>query len=76
MVSGRRDAVGSFVRAQAIARDEDLAFIHPYDDPKVIAGQGTVALELLEDVPDVDTIGRANRRRRIDLRHCNRRQGA
>jgi threonine dehydratase len=46
----------SFKRAQAIARDEDLTFIHPYDDPKVIAGQGTVALELLEDVPDVDTL--------------------
>ncbi len=46
----------AFVRAQAIARDEDLTFIHPYDDPKVIAGQGTVALELLEDVPDVDTL--------------------
>ena len=46
----------SFKRAQTIARDEDLAFIHPYDDAQVIAGQGTVALELLEDVPNVDTL--------------------
>jgi threonine dehydratase len=30
--------------------------VHPYDDPRVIAGQGTAALELLEDVPDLDAI--------------------
>ena len=45
-----------FTRAQKIANAENLTFIHPYDDPIVIAGQGTVALELLEDVPDVDTL--------------------
>lgn len=45
-----------FTRAQKIASAENLTFIHPYDDPIVIAGQGTVALELLEDVPDVDTL--------------------
>ncbi|HET8593574.1 MAG TPA: pyridoxal-phosphate dependent enzyme [Solirubrobacterales bacterium] len=32
---------------------ENLAFIHPYDDPAVIAGQGTIGLELLEQVPDL-----------------------
>ena len=31
-------------------------FIHPYDDPVVIAGQGTAALELLEEVPDIDAV--------------------
>jgi threonine dehydratase len=31
-------------------------FIHPYDDPVVIAGQGTAALELLEEVPDLDAV--------------------
>jgi threonine dehydratase len=46
----------SYERARAIARDDHLAFIHPYDDPAVIAGQGTVALELLEDVPDLDAL--------------------
>ena len=46
----------SFERACAIAADEGLTFIHPYDDPVVIAGQGTVALELLEDALDVDTL--------------------
>ncbi len=46
---------------EAMARGRQLAaegrtFIHPYDDPLVIAGQGTVALELLEDHPDLDAI--------------------
>ncbi|MBU6444615.1 MAG: threonine ammonia-lyase [Alphaproteobacteria bacterium] len=43
-------------KARALAAEENLAFVHPYDDPKIIAGQGTVALELLADVPDVDTL--------------------
>jgi threonine dehydratase len=42
--------------ARAIAEREGLVFIHPYDDAKVIAGQGTVALEMLEDVPDLDAL--------------------
>jgi threonine dehydratase len=33
-----------------------MVLIHPYDDPKVIAGQGTIALEMLEAVPDLDTL--------------------
>lgn len=33
-----------------------LVFIHPFDDPKVIAGQGTVALEMLRDAPEIDTL--------------------
>lgn len=31
-------------------------FVHPFDDPKVIAGQGTIGLEILEDMPDVDAV--------------------
>jgi threonine dehydratase len=46
----------SYARARAIEAEENLTFIHPYDDPLIIAGQGTVALELLEDAPDVDTL--------------------
>jgi threonine dehydratase len=34
----------------------DRAFIHPVSDPAVIAGNGTIGLEILEDLPDVDTI--------------------
>lgn len=35
---------------------EGYIFIHPYDDPEVIAGQGTLGLEILEDLPEVDTV--------------------
>jgi threonine dehydratase len=44
------------VRAQEIAKAENLAFVHPYDDPLVIAGQGTAALEFLAQCPDIDTL--------------------
>src|SRR4029450_10706453 len=44
------------VRAETIARERGLTFVHPYDDPLVIAGQGTIALEMLEDVPDLDAL--------------------
>lgn len=43
-------------RARQIAADEQLVFVHPYDDPKVMAGQGTIAIEMLEDQPDLDQI--------------------
>ncbi|MEA2271775.1 MAG: threonine dehydratase [Solirubrobacteraceae bacterium] len=39
--------------ARERAREAGLAFVHPFDDPDVIAGQGTIGLELLEDVPDL-----------------------
>ncbi len=42
--------------AHAIAEAEGRVFIHPYDDPAVMAGQGTVALELLEDAPGLETL--------------------
>ncbi|NWN83238.1 MAG: pyridoxal-phosphate dependent enzyme, partial [Halomonas sp.] len=34
----------------------DLVFVHPYDDERIIAGQGTIALEMLEDAPDLDAL--------------------
>jgi threo-3-hydroxy-L-aspartate ammonia-lyase len=43
-------------RAEAIARDEGLQMIPPYDHPDVVAGQGTVGLEILEQRPDVRMI--------------------
>ena len=46
----------SAAHAWALAETAHLVFIHPYDDPAVIAGQGTLALELLEDAPDLDTL--------------------
>jgi threonine dehydratase len=42
------------VRARELAEREGLTFVHPFDDPAVIAGQGTVALEMLEAVPGLD----------------------
>ncbi|WP_298214667.1 threonine ammonia-lyase [Acidocella sp.] len=42
--------------ARRLEREEGLVFIHPYDDPAVMAGQGTMALEMLEDVPDLDAL--------------------
>ena len=44
------------VRAERLAQERNLTWVHPYDDPHVIAGQGTVALEMLEDVPDLDVL--------------------
>lgn len=46
----------SQVKAEAIAAEEGLVLVHPYDDPAIIAGQGTCGLEMLEDVPDLDCI--------------------
>ena len=42
--------------ARLRARRDDLVFVHPYEDERVIAGQGTVGLEMLEQVPDLDTL--------------------
>jgi len=42
--------------ALELAAREHLVFVHPYEDPLVIAGQGTVALEMLEAVPDLDIL--------------------
>jgi len=42
--------------AEAICQARQLVFVHPFNDPDVIAGQGTVALEMLEDAPDLDAL--------------------
>ena len=42
--------------ALTIAARDDLTFVHPYDDEYIIAGQGTVALEMLEEHPDLDCL--------------------
>jgi len=39
-----------------LAEREQLVFVHPYDDEAIIAGQGTVGLEMLEQVPEIDTL--------------------
>ena len=42
--------------AQAQAQTDDLTYIHPFADARVMAGQGTLALEILADLPEVDTL--------------------
>jgi threonine dehydratase len=42
--------------ARDLCSDRGLTLVHPYDEPFVMAGQGTAALELLEDVPDLDVV--------------------
>lgn len=42
--------------ALAFAKETGAAYVHPFSDPLVVAGQGTLALEILEDMPDCDTI--------------------
>jgi threonine dehydratase len=44
------------LRAEAIASERKLAWVHPYDDRQVIAGQGTIALEMLEEAGDLDVL--------------------
>lgn len=50
----------TFEAASAHARqlegEQSLTFVHPFDEPDIIAGQGTVALEMLEDAPEIDTL--------------------
>jgi threonine dehydratase len=42
--------------ARKLAAERDLVFIHPYDDPAIIAGQGTIGLEMLADVPELEVL--------------------
>ena len=44
------------IAADEIAKAEGLTLVHPYDDPFIIAGQGTIGLELFQDFPDLDMV--------------------
>jgi threonine dehydratase len=46
----------AFERLHELEAETGRVFVHPFDDPVVLAGAGTVGLEILEDVPEVDTI--------------------
>ena len=69
--ANKREAIGSLgaeirivgqsqdeaeVEARRLVTDEGLALVHPFDDPLVIAGQGTIGIEILEDRPEVGTV--------------------
>jgi threonine dehydratase len=46
----------AYARAVEIQRDNGAAFVHPFDDPLVISGQGSVGLEIMDDNPEISTI--------------------
>ena len=55
VISGKTlEEAGEFAKAHGQAHD--MTMIHPYDDPLIIAGQGTIALEMLDAVPQLDTL--------------------
>lgn len=50
------DPTQVFERLEAVVRETGRLLVHPFDDPLVMAGQGTVGLEILEDAPDTEVI--------------------
>lgn len=46
----------AYAHAIAYSKEKDKRFVHPFEDEKVMAGQGTVAIEMLEEIPDLDVI--------------------
>lgn len=54
MVPGVYD--DAYERAIRLRDEEGYTFVHPFDEPKVIAGQGTIGLEILEEMPDVEAV--------------------
>jgi threonine dehydratase len=50
------DVFRAFERALELAEDEGREFVHPFDDPDIVAGQGTVGLEILDELDDLDAV--------------------
>jgi threonine dehydratase len=50
------DPSEAFERLEEVLRDTGRTLVHPFDDPAVMAGQGTVGLEIMDDVPEVDVV--------------------
>jgi threonine dehydratase len=50
------DIPAAFERLEQLREETGRTLVHPYDDPLVMAGQGTVGLEILDDLPDVDVV--------------------
>lgn len=50
------DMAGAFQKLEEVRQERGLVFVHPFDDDRTIAGQGTVGIEILEDLPDVETV--------------------
>jgi threonine dehydratase len=56
VVLAGQDYDGSEIKAWEIAKEEERTYVHAFDDPLIWAGQGTVALEMLQDVPTLDNL--------------------
>src|ERR1700682_208942 len=56
VVAAGRNYSGAYLEALAAQQDGGATFVHAYDDPDVVAGQGTIATELLSDLEDFDTV--------------------
>lgn len=56
MVLAGNNLTEAYQHAQRIVEREGMTLIHPYDDPYIIAGQGTIGLEIMEDVPGAEHI--------------------
>ena len=56
VVPAGRNYSGAYTEALSAQRESGATFVHAYDDPDVIAGQGTIAIELLRDLEDFDTV--------------------
>jgi threonine dehydratase len=50
------DVLSVLGRAQQLAAEQGATFIHPFDDPAIIAGHGTIGLEIMEDLPEARTV--------------------
>jgi threonine dehydratase len=50
------DPAAAYDRVLEVVEEQGRVFVHPHSDPDVVAGHGTLALELLEDIPDLDTV--------------------
>lgn len=46
----------AYAHSRELEAQNGFTFVHPFDDPRVIAGQGTVTLEMIEDIPDLDAL--------------------
>lgn len=46
----------AYAKAIELQKEHGYTFVHPFDDPLVIAGQGTIGLEIIQELPDVDTV--------------------
>ena len=46
----------AYAHALELEKSQNLVFVHPFEDPKIIAGQGTIGLEILEEISDLDSV--------------------